>query len=102
MGCARPILPASRGRSIQHENAHTRMLDRLLWMVLFLTASAFAADVHGTVTGGVNQAPITGASVLLHRPSGVHLTSVTDDKGAYHFEGLDKSLRYTLDVNLEG
>jgi hypothetical protein len=78
------------------------MLTRLLPLAVLFVAPAFSAELHGTVTSGENQAPITGVSVLVRGPAGVRLTSLTDDQGVYRLTGLDKSLRYSIEVNAEG
>jgi outer membrane receptor protein involved in Fe transport len=80
----------------------TRMLTRIVPIVLLLVAPAFSAELHGTVTATANQAPLPGASVELHGPSGLRLATVTDAQGVFRFPDVGKSIRYTVYVSAQG
>jgi len=67
-----------------------------------MASAAFSADLQGTLTAVTNQAPITGATVVLRGPAGVHLVTTTDAEGVFRFSGLDPSAHYSLDVDAQG
>jgi hypothetical protein len=75
-------------------------LNRLLSILVLMTATALSADLQGTVTAAARPVPIPGARVVL-RGLGNDQEAITDAEGVYHLPGLGPG-QYSVEVTAQG
>jgi hypothetical protein len=79
------------------------MLTVLAMICVFASVGAFAQDantqlrtVHGVVVDKSDNPAATATVYLLNAKTQAVKTSFTDDKGSYHFSGLDPNVDYEI------